>query len=205
MRPAVHQKGVDGEAAREIARAIVAPVVHRDAGGAIGHVIDRLHRKVVQLLPGDHADRLGRFLDGQRQLGRRVHGAGGVGARVFGDRVAFAHDRDGVQHDAGRVALRLARHGHAAARPFEHQSRARQQGPQRLVRRQGARHRGRLHAPHRVGRVGQFQRGLRRQLRQRAFQRLRGDVQGQRRLLRLGGRLRDGQRQQHGQIGRAPV
>src|SRR5690606_709637 len=79
----VHQI-VDGEPAGEELLAIAAELAQGDTRRVLDHIIEVVHALVVHALACDHADRLRRLADRQRQTGGRAHGPGGVGAAALG-------------------------------------------------------------------------------------------------------------------------
>ena len=94
---------VDVETARLVSLpARAAGLAEEQPRRAAHHVVDAGHVLVVHALASDHRHRLRRFAHGQRQLGRGLHRAGGVGLRVFG---GAAHLRSA---DFGRLQFQRA-------------------------------------------------------------------------------------------------
>lgn len=122
-RHAVDLQVADLQAARVVDRALGAVLGVADAGGRVGHVVQRLHVLVQDLLLRDHGDCLGRFPLCQRQAGGHATGAGGgVAGGALGHAIEFRRGLDGDFLQGGAVAAaadrcrRVARHhGQGAA------------------------------------------------------------------------------------------
>ena len=177
----------NGIAAGGILHAFAVVGLGGHPGSIAQHIANALGGLIVHQLAGYYGDGLRGFAKRQRQFGRAVAGAGGIGMGVFGgQRVALA-----LTGNVGRAQLQAFALGrvqnHCIAIELPGNAAALQQGLQRLDRFQRTADRTRLDALYLIRAVEDLQVGLLAQFIQRTGQRLRRDVQGHWRRLGNGG------------------
>ena len=183
----------------------------RDADGLAQRVLDRGHVLVVHLLARDDRDRIRHVLPRRGRLAGHGHGAGGIGAAAFGERVALAargHHHGGqaaVARCRGTVGGRLAQAIVAGRDRHRLEAAAGQQAPQALLDALAAFEAGRTQALGQRGIEGQRDAVRAREAVERLAQwpgrdRLAGGRVG---ALGDGGRQRGGERRGEGDGGEA--